>query len=146
MRVKAFLVLSTLLAACSAADSPTEIGGDGLVFLSLNADPALLSQNAPPLAVMDALYEGRVSADANGCIRLESSDRHTVIWPYQFKLSGNAVLDADGRTIGTLGGQFKFGGGEVASLENIAIISDADRARAQARCPGRFWIVGEILN
>ena len=144
MRIKAFWVLATLLAACSA-DSPSDVGGDGLVFLSLNVDPALLSQNAPPLVMMDALYEGRVAADANGCIRLETSDRHTVIWPYQFKLSGNAVLDADGRTIGTLGGQFKFGGGEVASL-NIPLISDADRARAGARCPGRFWIVGEILS
>ena len=126
------------LAACAAA--PT--GGadaDDVIFLTASA---------PATVHMDALYEGAVVADAAGCLRLADASGHTVVWPYAFELrqhNGAATVVAPGgREIGELGGAFKFGGGEVPTLHQGIAVSDAQRQLALERCPGRYWIVGEV--
>lgn len=66
------------------------------------------------------------------------------MWPkgYGFDAKGDDVriLDAAGARVGTVGGAFKFGGGEVPYLHEGLGFTPDDRAFAEARCPGRFWI------
>lgn len=135
-----------LLASCSPGGDadPTTLSRSGdrddAVFLTLDATPD---------AWMDALYEGPVRWDAAGCLRLESSDRHTVVWPVGFDLVRRGgqlrVVDAEGREVGQIGGTFRLTGGEVPSLHDGVPMSAETRAEAERRCPGRYWIVGEVL-
>lgn len=131
------------LAACAA----TEDTGPGLTA-SENPDATVfLAQNVAPDAVMEALYEGRINRDEQGCLRVEAEGGAVVIWPYRFGLEarddGTYVRDAQGRRIGRIGGHFRTGGGFVPSLSHVPL-SDADRALAESRCPAAYyWIVGE---
>lgn len=127
----AALAAAFLLAACDGAITNLEIrGGSGEVLF--------LTQGAPATFVMDALFEGRVVVDDAGCVRLDGPDPATVVWPYRFTLEGNTVHAADGRIVGRLGGSFRLGGGEVPTL------AGGDWQSALDRCPGRFWIVGDV--
>jgi hypothetical protein len=130
------------LAACSPAD------GTGASLTGSNNPDAtvFLAQNTPPTAVMEALYVGKVYRDEQGCLRVESEGGAVVIWPYRFKLNayegGLYVRDAQGRSVGRVGGDFRMGGGYVPSA-SFADLSDADRALAESRCPSaHYWIVG----
>ncbi len=134
-------VLAGIAALAAACSSETGTGpGDeatGVLFLA---------REAPASAVMDALFEGTVKLDARGCLRLDSG--RTVVWPYGFEpyVGGGAlrVRDAAGRDVGRVGGGFRFGGGEVDALHDGLGLPAAARAEAEARCPGGFWVVGEV--
>lgn len=134
-----------LFATCTAA-SPDPAG---LRFDEVGG-VTFLAQTAPPNAVMEALFQGRVIVDDAGCMRLESPDPATVVWPYGFTLERRrrdmVVLDGNGREVGVAGGSFRFGGGEVPTLHEGLALNATTRARALERCPGRFWIVGDILS
>ena len=135
---------AVLAAACSSPE-------DVLSFDPLNFQEqtgiVFVRQNETPTAVMEALFEGRVIADAAGCLRFDSPDPATVVWPKGFTMvrSGNEMLvrGPAGRAIGRVGGTFRLGGGEVSSLEGAAM-SAADQQRAATHCPGRYWIVGDV--
>lgn len=137
------LLLALALPACGPAEgtSPGLSGNenpDGTVFLI---------QKAPSEAVMEALYVGKVNRDAQGCLRVESEGGAVVIWPYGFRLAardgGLYVENAEGRTIGQIGGDFRMGGGFVPAGNTAGFLSEADRARAAA-CPTEsYWIVGD---
>lgn len=106
---------------------------------------ALFTQNVIPEVTMDALYEGRVDIDADGCLRLDTPDAPTVVWPLGYDLEGQgdvvAILDRHGETVGVAGGAFSLAGGEVDELTAAMGFDDEDRARAEERCPGEYWIV-----
>lgn len=144
-RAGAWMLALAALPACSSAD----LQGPGDASSLADAEDVLfLTRSAAPQAVMDALFEGRVERDGSGCLRLDLSDEHTVIWPTGFELAETAdgglrVLDADGREVGRVGGRFRLGGGEVATLHEGIPMTEADRRAARERCPGRYWIVGE---
>jgi hypothetical protein len=129
-------------AACSGAEgtAPNLVGGD-------NPDATVfLTQKAPQDAVMEALYTGKVNRDEQGCLRTESENGALVIWPYGFRLAGRSdglhVENAEGRSIGRIGGTIRMGGGFVPA--NSHYLTDADRALADTRCPsGNYWIVGD---
>jgi hypothetical protein len=129
------------LAACSGADGrgPGAAGGE-------KSMPVFLVQREPQGAVMEALYQGKVVRDAQGCLRIEGADPATVVWPYGFTLEERGadlqVKDAAGRVLGRIGGTFKFGGGHVPP-GNYAFLPEPDRATAATRCPGDVWIVGD---
>ena len=136
MRRRMLLLLLGIVACCQSTD-PGDVPA-GLVFLSLSTEPN---------AVMDALFNGRVVTDAAGCLRLQSSEAATVVWPKGFSLGnsveGVIVRNAAGVEIGRLQDTFKFGGGYVGTLDAIPIISDATRKTAYQKCPGTYWIVGQ---
>lgn len=145
-RAGAWTLALAALAACSSTDlqgpgdTPSLVDGEDVLFLT---------QSASPQAVMDALFEGRVARDDAGCLRLDLPGEHTVIWPNGFTLAEAAdgslrVLDADGREVGRVGGRFRLGGGEVATLHEGIPMTEEDRREARERCPGRYWIVGAI--
>jgi hypothetical protein len=143
IRAGALLAFLLAPAACSPSDGlePDLNGGEnpeGTIFLA---------QNVPPEAVMEALYIGKVNRDAQGCLRVEGEGGATVIWPYGFRLQSRSgrlhVLDANGRSIGHIGGEFRMGGGYVPSPVH-AHLSDEDRARANTVCASsHYWVVGE---
>lgn len=144
VRSAAAALVVLALAACSPDGSADPLrlsragGADGTVFLTLDASPGVW---------MEALAVGPVERDAAGCLRLGGPDRHTVVWPMGFRLAGDGddlrVVDAGGRVVGPVGGSFRLSGGEVATLHDGLPISEETRAEAEARCPGRYWLVGE---
>jgi hypothetical protein len=139
-------LITIAFAACSSAQ-------DSIVFDPLQFQErtgvVFVAQNVVPDAVMEALFEGRVVADHAGCLRLDSPDPATVVWPKGFTISENGgtlrVRDARGRDVGDVGGTFRLGGGEVQALHEGIGVSAADRQRAETHCPGRYWIVGDVL-
>ena len=135
--------LWTAVGALAACD-PAKEGPAGLQQRSDSDRVLFITQNEVPNAVMEALFVGRVTVDHEGCVRLASADPATVIWPHQFTLDGTTVRDHYGAAIGHIGGEFRLGGGEIGSLHSGIKLSSADRALALDRCPGRFWIVGEV--
>ena len=146
----AFLALAAV--AAGACSSPTDSGavqlqeadtiearvGSGIVFIAMRVVPT---------HHMDALSQARVLEDAQGCLRLDSADRHTVVWPHGwgFEAAGDGVriLDEDGVLVGQVGEEFSLGGGEVTSLPASMGFTDADRQLAEEHCPGRYWIVAD---
>jgi hypothetical protein len=125
---------------------------EGLPTNTLNSadvsSVVFLVQNADPGAVMDALFSGKISADAAGCLRLSGDDPSTVVWPVGFSVKSEAadllILDKSGRLVGRVGGSFRLGGGHVPQLHDGIRMSAAARDLAHARCPGQFWIVGDV--
>ncbi len=130
---------------CSWIMGPEPALDGDTIAVRIDAGIVFLRMRITPDAHMDALFEGRVVADDQGCLRLDSVDRHTVVWPagYDFTAADGAVriLDADGSPVGVVGDAFRFGGGEVTSLHDGLGFTRADRELAEAHCPGRYWIV-----
>jgi hypothetical protein len=133
--------LAFSLAACSSGDA-----GSALVGSENPGGTVFLAQNHPPQTVMEALFEGTVVQDEQGCLRLSPGLSKTVIWPYGFKLEarvgGLYVEDASGRTVGRIGGSFSFGGGNINTHEHASLTA-RDHVLAESRCPGTFWLVGD---
>jgi hypothetical protein len=140
--LRAALAGFALLAAgaCSAEDplSPR---------ITRTDDPSstvFLTQSEPASYTMDALYAGAVKRDEGGCLRLSTG--HTVVWPHGFSVvTRDGVLDVEapgGRTVGRVGGAFRFGGGEVPAAAYTGL-SAADAEVAATRCPGLYWVVGD---
>jgi hypothetical protein len=139
--------LALLAALALPACTPGEGTSPGLNGAENPDGTVFLAQRSPPGAVMEALYTGKVNRDAQGCLRVEGEGGAVVIWPYGFALEardgGLYVKNAEGRTIGQIGGDFRMGGGYVPAGSTESFLSDADRARAAA-CPTEsYWIVGE---
>jgi hypothetical protein len=133
-----FTVMAVLALAGCRADVQAPADGD-IVFLT---------QSVVPNAVMDALFNGSVLIDGNGCIRGESPDNLTIIWPNGFTLDrhGDAarIRDTTGRDVGGIPGPFRLGGGIAQTLHEGIALTDADRKRALERCPGQYWIAGDV--
>ena len=130
----ATLGFCALVAAC--ADEPAA------------PQPLFLTQTRPATEAMQALFDGPLSVDSAGCIRMAGPDSHTVVWPYGFTLVPRGdewyVRDAEGGDVGRIGARMRIGGGEVPTLVEGAGVNDVEEA--MRRCPGRFWIVGEISD
>lgn len=142
----AALAALLLLGGCSSAGD----GGPSAPLTSVLLDETVfLAQSETPDVVMDALFEGRVTRDDDGCLRLDTPDSHTVVWPFGFSLAARdgelVVRDAGGDVVGRIGGPFRLGGGEVAVLHDGIAMAPEDRQEARASCPGRYWIVGDVL-
>ncbi|MGH2541383.1 MAG: hypothetical protein ACRDIB_01215, partial [Ardenticatenaceae bacterium] len=99
-------------------------------------------RQAPPAAYMEALIEGTLVLDENGCLRLEgvSSDGALVIWHHNFELHIESdtieVLDGAGQVVGRVGDPLRAGGGEGPSVYPLDM--------PPSTCPGPYWILGEI--
>lgn len=146
-RFAAALVAALAIVGCAPS---ADEGPVSFVRTGNGQETVFLTQNVVPVAVMDALFEGRVVRDEAGCLRLDSADPATVVWPKGFTLevAGESlrVREAAGGVLGRIGEAFRLGGGEVPSLHPGIGMSNADRARAENTCPGRFWIVGDVFR
>ena len=122
-----------ILAGCSTTDPLVD---DGTLFLA---------QAVAPAVQMDALYQGTITVDSNGCYRLGLDGQPaTMVWPVGYRLintiEGTAVVNQDGNEVGRIGGEFAFGGGLISTVPAGMLRSEKLRARAVAACPGSFWI------
>lgn len=147
MRSPLLSAVAPVLVCLAALACGSPAGDDDGPTLAAAADPSavvFLAQDAPPSLGMDALYQGRVLRDAQGCLRLEAWDQRTVIWPHGYTLEARGgalrVKDAQGREVGTVGGSFRMGGGEIPSLDYVEHLSTEKRARATESCPGGYWV------
>lgn len=141
------LLLAVTLSGC---ESPTAAEEELIVADALQArlsgELVFLAMRITPAAHMDALFEGAVVSDEAGCLRLDSSDAATVVWPRYWSLERRddtvRILDADGHFVASLGERLSLPGGEVETLPAAMGFTEADRELAGNRCPGRYWIVG----
>ncbi len=137
--MKRLVALATLALTVGGCDLLGSGGAD--------SDVLMLVQGAPQNSVMQALYVGKVDRQGE-CLRLASPvEGHTVVWPHGFSLGGPArdtILDDGGRTVGRIGDSFRLGGGEVPTLWENGPVSEPVRREALKRCPGRYWLVGEV--
>ncbi|HMB90806.1 MAG TPA: hypothetical protein VKP65_08160 [Rhodothermales bacterium] len=139
----ALVVLACLLAACNTV----------LLTSTFNDDDPLFLVQKPvdgERMVMEALYEGSV-VEVEGCLRLgDEPDSHTVVWPPAFSLStqddAQVVLDDEGHAVGRIGDFFRLGGGEVPTLWENGLVDEVARTAALDQCPGRYWLVGDVLQ
>lgn len=147
--IRAVWFLALLVMPAGACASPTESGAAQLftadmIEARIEPEVVFLRMRTNPTVTMDALFVGAVVVDDNGCLRLDSPDRHTVVWPrgYDFTTAGGTIriLDAQGDVVGRVGESFRLGGGEVTSLRDEMGFTAADRALAATHCPGRYWI------
>ncbi|HST62750.1 MAG TPA: hypothetical protein VLK84_28855 [Longimicrobium sp.] len=139
----------TAFAACSGPEAEAGSGPGAEVPSAAAEKPdsiLFLVQGAPQAESMEALYEGRIAPNPQGCIQTEGPSPATIVWPHGFTLEDRGgeleVKDATGRITGRIGGSFRFGGGQVPS-NNYAFLPEPARTKAAARCPGDVWIVGD---
>lgn len=141
VRIGLLSVLMVVL-ACGPSDPVMPLGAN--LQLSTTGGVKFLTQTSEQATHMEALFTGGLTVDDNGCIRLDSPDDATVIWPrgYSLHLAGGVhlVRDGAGRAVGLLDGDFSLGGGEVARLHSGMGFTQADESFVAHHCPGRYWI------
>ena len=101
-------------------------------------------------AVMEALFTGKVIV-VDGCLRLDiDGGGAMVVWPpgysYAEGVGGFNVRNELGVNVGKIGQDFRFGGGFVQTLQQDGPVDEALRQEALTRCPGEYWIVGEMYS
>lgn len=139
------------LTGCSDGTEPElydfRIQADRLTATGIG-DLLMITQDLTPSEYPEALFQGVVAADHAGCLTLqypEGDQRVTALWPEGYELrdasTSPRIVNAAGETVGTLGGDFEFGGGQVNELPEALGFTDADRELADERCPGLYWIV-----
>lgn len=101
-------------------------------------------RQAPAVASMEALLEGTLVLDDNGCLRVQHesvppAEAPVIIWHYDFLLDINGaevtVLNGDGEPVGRVGEWTRMGGG------NSRTVAEPEMPPA---CPGPYWILGSI--
>lgn len=99
-------------------------------------------RQAPAVAGMDALLEGTLILDDNGCLRVQhetvsQNEAPVIIWHYDFSLefAGETitVLNGNGEPVGRVGEWTRMGGGESRT------VTEPEMPEA---CPGPYWILG----
>jgi hypothetical protein len=141
------------LAVLGALGCATEPGPDP-------GQPLFLAHRVPPRVSMEALFRGRVAADQAGCVRLDlPGESPTVVWPHRFTLRAEddaaghvglsprwLVVDEQGAWVGWLGDPFEISGGIVPTLPRHLVQNDRFEAAAKTRCPGPYWISGDVAR
>ncbi len=124
------------LLPCFACVDGTGPDDDAILFVTQTVDPG---------ASLQALFDGEIIIDSAGCVRQRGTEGAMVVWPKGFRLDdGVTVRDGRGREIGRIGERFRLGGGFVQSIHSGFSVS-ADRKHIESRCPGSYWITGEVL-
>jgi len=141
----AFLYALTLTAC---GESPTDSVDDPLLQIVAQDDIVFMTQSRTPAVSPDALHVGTIGLGADGCLRLEGPEDHTVIWPvgFEFRRDGEriTIIDANGDERGDLDSEFRLGGGEVSELHEGMGFTPQDRARATENCPGKYWVAHSV--
>lgn len=108
----------------------------------------------PNRAVMEALIVGRLHV-IDGCLHLigegEDLDGAVVIWPPETTMRMTdeglvEIIDHAGELIVRQGEYLEMGGGFAASVEGIEFDDPEIGARLAERCPGSYWIAGDIVR
>ena len=112
------------VAVCSAPSGPTDAQASGAPDTEgLPSSPSREAEVLFPRVMQstgpEAEVVGRLVADGAGCLRLRggTGDGAVPLWMRGWRLKigdgGPRVLDAEGRTVGRVGGKVMLGGSEV---------------------------------
>lgn len=113
-------------------------------YTGADGQTIIFPRQAPAVAGMDALLEGTLILDENGCLRVQHesmspAEAPVIIWHYDFSLAINGeeivVLNGDGEPVGRVGEWTRMGGGESPTI--------IEPEMPQA-CPGPYWILGSM--
>ena len=133
------VLLGVLCLGCSEGGTGPSLnfGGDPseVVFVSLQSDP-----NAWP----EALYQGGLLIDDEGCLRLQGwSSNPAVVWPTGYRLSSIDgrlfIRDAQGEVRARLDADFQLGGGEMQTVDHLDL-SSSSRTALATHCPGTYYL------
>ena len=109
-----------------------------------NGQTIQFPRQAPAVAGMEALLEGTLILDDNGCLRVQHesvplAEAPVIIWHYDFSLEIEGeqitVLNGAGDPVGRVGEWWRMGRGETRSV----VAPEMPQA-----CPGPYWILGSI--
>lgn len=146
---------SLLLSSCSLLAR-----ADNILILETPDDEEIIfpRRNLPPSNFVAgdalALLRGTLSIDET-CIAIIEEDSGTAlipIWPPNFSAklrdSNNIdVIDSNGSFVARVGDKLVVGGGEASSLEGFdPVFSLPAQEIVHRRCPGDYWIVGEVVE
>jgi len=145
---RGILVLLGVVVLAGCGESAT--GPEAFAPVTWVDGTLFLAQPRVPNAFMEALFQGAILRDDVGCLRLQRPSRATVIWPHGSYLEEREgedwVVTESGPTIGPVGSTFRLGGGEVPMLNEAMGFSRAEMRIIEVRCPGRYWVVGEVFD
>ena len=136
-RIAGILMLTTALVAC---------GEDPLEPVLPN-DVLVLTQRPRLEWHPEARFRGTLAVDEAGCMRIDAvqPDDATVVWPTGTTLwlrdGAFVIRNAFDRDAHVVGESVSFGGGYLASLQDVSDLSEGERQSVRARCPGSFWLV-----
>jgi hypothetical protein len=137
-----------VLAGCANGTSEVAEPPGAVLLDGTGHEVVFLTLDRVPGAHMEALFDGPLVLDAQGCLRGGDEEAATFIWPYGFDAvpgtSGLEIRDRDGGLVGRPGESVRLGGGIVATLHGGIPMDPGVRETARTRCPGRYWIVGEV--
>ena len=98
---------------------------------------------------------GKLVLDDRGCLRIKASadaSGEVPLWPSYYSLDTSdervRVLDEEGRTVAEVGETMAAGGGSVskAVLQQEGYMRERTRRELLERCPGAYWLVGEVID
>ncbi len=121
---------------------PTNSGGLD-EYTGPDGETIYFPRQAPAVAGMDALLEGTLVLDDNGCLRVQYeggslAEAPIVIWHYDFSLAVEGeeitVLNGEGEPVGRVGEWTRMGGGGGGQT-----LAAPEMPKA---CPGPYWILG----
>lgn len=112
---------------------------------SATASPALriVTSDVPNLSGMEALLEGTLAVDSDGCVHARTEGGAvTLVWPQGYTVRGDAasfeVLDASNTQVIDSGSTLAIGGG---------VADTVNHAWSGSECAtGMLWMVGEIAS
>ena len=147
-------IFAMALVGCeSDASGPGEpmVEAADLLQVAHHDDVLFLSRTEPTTTAPDALFEGQMTIDEAGCIRLETTGEVgvTAVWPHGFTLERDGetlrVHDDTDAAVATVGALTRLGGGQVDQLGPDLGFTTNDQELANARCPGKYWFVADVL-
>ncbi len=110
--------------------------------------PFFPTQKEPATVYNQALLSGIVE-EIDGCLRVNGD---LIVWPYGFSLITDEkgitqVIDSAHKTVVRTGDKVRFGGGGFSEdeMDIIDILSNLSAELPNDRCPGPYWIVGEVI-
>lgn len=164
------LALPTLVAASLAAAAcgaqPSAVGSSATsgpasttvpettAISEPGSDAVFLNQSASVDGIPTTVDSGELAVDRKGCLRMgPQGDRRpnfVPVWPPGYSLDAGGermrILDGEGRVVARVGDEIRVGGGPASSLETVVDVDEQQGREIRERCPGTYFIVGEVLS
>lgn len=148
-RETALTLVLIALVACGAPDAAVTSLRVATTIPVTPAPVVAFPQQAPtpgPRTMLAALVDGTLVL-VDGCLRVRRANGTSdlVIWPPEVALrtDGGAIqiVDAGGRVAARVGAPIAMGGGQLSTVPSHGL-----REAPPARCPGPYWLTGEIAR
>lgn len=113
-------------------------------YLGPEGEMIYFPRQAPTNVYMDALLEGTLILDPDGCLRIagDSGDPILILWHHNFSLNfveeTIEVLNGDGQVVARVGEPVRMGGGETSASTVPGLPGGV--------CEGPFWALGDIVK